>query len=160
MVAGYIIQPMKHSSSAARKARPRSNAPPGPSVFAMIQAAHQIEERLETALLASGLSLAKYGVLHALVEAREPLTLTELAERLSCVRSNITQLMDRLESDGLVRRYDDPDDRRIIRAALTALGVQRHDDGVEALESVQDQFDAQVPERHRGVLSQILSALS
>jgi DNA-binding MarR family transcriptional regulator len=151
---------MKHSSGATGKQRPARNAPTAPSVFAMIQAAHQIEDRLETALLASGLSLAKYGVLHALAEAREPLTLTELAERLSCVRSNITQLMDRLESDGLVRRYDDPDDRRIVRAALTALGVQRHDDGVEALESVQDEFDAQVPERHRATLSQILSALS
>ena len=126
----------------------------------MIQAAHQIEERLETALLKCGLSLAKYGVVHALAEAREPLTLTELAERLSCVRSNITQLMDRLEADGLVRRYDDPDDRRIIRAALTALGVQRHDEGVEALASVQGDFDAQVPERHRTALTQILTALS
>ena len=30
----------------------------------------------------------------------EPLPLSQLAERCSCVRSNITQLVDRLEADG------------------------------------------------------------
>jgi DNA-binding MarR family transcriptional regulator len=151
---------MKHPAGAPGHRRPRRNTGTELTILAVMQAGHEIENRLEGALLACGLSLAKYGVLHALAEAREPLTLTELAERLSCVRSNITQLMDRLEADGLVRRYDDPDDRRIVRAALTALGVTRHDDGVEALESVQHEFDARVPGRHRAALSQIVSALT
>lgn len=70
----------------------------------------------------AGLSMAKYFVLQALAEAGEPLTLTELAAGQHCVRSNITQLVDRLEADGLVKRVDDPADRRTIRASLTASG--------------------------------------
>ncbi|TMG94648.1 MAG: MarR family transcriptional regulator, partial [Betaproteobacteria bacterium] len=74
------------------------------------------EKRLEDALEKVGLSNAKFGALTHLVEAGEPLSLSECAARMTCVRSNITQLIDRLEADGLVRRVDDPADRRGVRA--------------------------------------------
>jgi DNA-binding MarR family transcriptional regulator len=93
--------------------------------FSIVHAARLIEERMEGALGAVGLSVAKHTALTKLQEAGEPLTLSDLAERLSCVRSNITQLVDRLESDGLVRRVADPSDRRSIRAELTDLGKER-----------------------------------
>lgn len=88
----------------------------------VIGAAHLLEARLEAALGDVGLSIAKAGALKILADAGDPLTLGELAERNSCVRSNITQLVDRLEKDGLVRRVNDPADRRLRRAALTAAG--------------------------------------
>ena len=49
-----------------------------------------------------------------------PISLSELAEKLTCVRSNVTQLVDRLEADGLAKRADDPADRRAVRAKVTA----------------------------------------
>ena len=55
-----------------------------------------------------GLSLAKLGALRHLALADEPLTLTQLAERHCCGRSNVTALIDRLEADGLVARAADP----------------------------------------------------
>ena len=58
----------------------------------------------------------------ALSDAGESLPLGQLAERLSCVKSNITQLVDRLETDGFVMRKADPGDRRTQLAALTAAG--------------------------------------
>src|SRR6266446_3479213 len=69
---------------------------------------------------AVGLSNAKFEVLSVLVAQDRPISLSELAEKLTCVRSNVTQLMDRLEADSLVKRTDDPDDRRAVRAAVTA----------------------------------------
>jgi DNA-binding MarR family transcriptional regulator len=48
--------------------------------------------------------------------------LGQLAGRLSCVKSNITQLVDRLEADGLVARKPDPNDRRTRLAVMTAAG--------------------------------------
>lgn len=88
----------------------------------VIGAAHQLEAGLEAALAKVGLSIAKAAALGILAEAGDPLTLGELAERNHCVRSNITQLVDRLEKDGLVRRVNDPADRRMRRAALTPSG--------------------------------------
>jgi len=71
------------------------------------------------------------------VEAGEPLSLSELAARLTCVRSNITQLVDRLDAEGLVRRVENPADRRSKKAAITPLGVERQSAGARALERVQ-----------------------
>ena len=98
-----------------------------------IQSLHAVESRLEAALEPLGLSLAKFGALAQLAAAGEPLPLSTLAERRACVRSNITQLVDRLEADGLVKRSDDPRDRRSVRAELTDEGRARYEAGLEAL---------------------------
>lgn len=90
--------------------------------MSLLGAAHAIEARLEAVLDPLGLSLAKLGILRALDQAPEPMSLSELATRLACVRSNITQIVDRLEKDGHVRRRADPADRRGVRAELTAGG--------------------------------------
>lgn len=111
-----------------------SRAKPGASiVFGVLGAAHMLEARLEAALGQVQLSMAKVGVLDTLTQAPEPLTLGELADRISCVRSNVTQLVDRLEADGLVRRINDPSDRRIRRAALTPAGRAACAEGIRIL---------------------------
>jgi DNA-binding MarR family transcriptional regulator len=68
------------------------------------------------------LSLAKLAELRALADAGESLPLGQLAVRLAFVKSNITQLVDRLEGDGFVSRNADPRDRRTKLAVLTAAG--------------------------------------
>jgi len=109
----------------------------GQTMFSLLHAAHAIEKRLEDALEKVGLSNAKFGALTHLVEAGEPLSLSECAARMTCVRSNITQLIDRLEADGLVRRVDDPADRRGVRAMLTPLGIERQVAGAKQVDQVQ-----------------------
>ena len=99
-------------------------------MFSLVNAGRAVEQRLEGALARVGLSLAKFGALTHLMEAGEPLNLSECAKKMTCVRSNITQLMDRLEADGLVRRFDDPQDRRAVRAAVTPLGAERQAAGI------------------------------
>jgi DNA-binding MarR family transcriptional regulator len=136
-----------------------SGRAPKPFVFSLMGAAHAVEERLEGALGAVGLSIAKYGVLQLLAEAGEPLTLSELAERSSCVRSNITQLVDRLEAEGLVQRVDDHDDRRVIRARLTRAGVDRHAAGTGAFAGVQAEVESAVSSTDRAALDRMVSKL-
>src|ERR1700736_6064122 len=97
-----------------------------PIATALVHAAHRVEARLEEALAGVGLSIAKFEALSVLVSQDRPISLSELAEKLTCVRSNVTQLVDRLEADGLVKRTDDPADRRAVRAEVTALGRERH----------------------------------
>ena len=114
---------------------------------------------MEEALGTVGLSVAKQSALTKLAEAGEPLTLSELAARLSCVRSNITQLVDRLEGDGLVRRVADPADRRTVRAALTPLGVDKQLAGAAELSRVQDDLASRVSAADRASLEGALGAL-
>ena len=108
--------------------------------FSLLGAAHAVEARIESSLSPLGLSLAKLNVLGILVSSSTPLTLGELAQKLACVRSNVTQLVDRLESDGLVRREADPADRRSIRAVVTDTGRDREKAGSIALANVQDEI--------------------
>lgn len=113
-----------------------SAAHPYPAIGRLLGAAHSIEARADAELAAVGLSLAKVGLLRHLAESREPLPLTALSERCGCVKSNITQLVDRLEGDGLVQRIPDPTDRRCILAGLTDLGRARVGEGLAILSRI------------------------
>jgi DNA-binding MarR family transcriptional regulator len=135
------------------------NGPGDALAMRLIGAAHAVEARLEAALEPLGLSLAKFGVLKGLVDAGEPLALCGLAHRLACVRSNITQLMDRLEADGLVVRAADPRDRRSIRAEITKEGRARHAAAARALVAAEREVFARLPERQREALARLVSAM-
>ncbi|WP_371671783.1 MarR family transcriptional regulator [Streptomyces sp. NBC_00289] len=52
----------------------------------------------------------------------EPLPMRKLAKKLKCEPSNVTGIVDRLESRGLVERRPDPTDRRVKVAAATDEG--------------------------------------
>ena len=91
-------------------------------LFAVLHAASSVESRVESRLAEIGLSLPKLAALHHLSQAGDSLPLGQLAERLACVKSNVTQLVDRLEADGLVTRAADPNDRRSRLAVLTESG--------------------------------------
>src|SRR5205814_7854896 len=67
------------------------------------------------------LSPVQCHVLH-LIEPGRPLPMSRLAETLSCDASNVTGLVDRLESRGLVRRRESRDDRRVKALHLTPTG--------------------------------------
>lgn len=129
------------------------------TIFALLHAVQALQDRLEDAFGGIGLSAARFGVLDQLVRAREPLPLSELAARQSCVRSNMTQLVDRLEADGLVRRVDDPADRRAVRAELTPSGQERHAQGAVLLGRVRTWFDGAVPTEDRAALERVIVAL-
>jgi DNA-binding MarR family transcriptional regulator len=62
-------------------------------------------------------------VLHIL-DPRRPLPMSRLADTLSCDASNVTGLVDRMESRGLVRRRSSTDDRRVKVLQLTATGAR------------------------------------
>jgi DNA-binding MarR family transcriptional regulator len=119
---------------------PRRRAAADDVMGALMQAAHAVEHRLERSLAEVGLSGIRLAALTQLVEAGEPVALGELAERCACVRSNITQLVDRLEAEKLVRRVDDPQDRRSLRAAITPLGRERQAAGAKKVEEVRRQL--------------------
>src|SRR5262245_59323260 len=59
-----------------------------------------------------------------LLEPDKPLPMRALAEGLCCDASNVTGLVDRLESRGLVRRRPSEGDRRVKVLVLTPTGIK------------------------------------
>jgi len=128
-------------------------------MWSLLQAAGAVESRIEGALAEVGLSGAKLAALTQLVEAGEPVSLGELAAQCACVRSNITQLVDRLESEKLVRRVADANDRRSLRAAITPLGRERQAAGARKIEAVRRQIAGALKAIDGGALARALADL-
>jgi DNA-binding MarR family transcriptional regulator len=70
---------------------------------------------------AHGLSILGFDAL-ALIEMREPITMSQLADDLGLALPNATGVVNRMEERGLVSRRDDPADRRLVRVELTDAG--------------------------------------
>jgi|SRR5262252_5049625 len=109
-------------------------------LFAVLHAAGTLEARVEARLAEVGLSLPKLAALHHLTHAGDSLPLGQLAERLACVKSNVTQLVDRLEADGLVARTADPSDRRSRLAVITEAGKSAYARGT----TIQQQSEREI----------------
>ncbi|WP_254648126.1 MarR family winged helix-turn-helix transcriptional regulator [Streptomyces sp. GbtcB6] len=102
---------------------PAAPAVPAPAqLMDQLAAAAAAYYRHFTALAAErGLTLVQGKTLSLL---REPRSMRSLADLLACDASNMTGVVDRLESRGLVRREVDPADRRIKNVLLTEAGEQ------------------------------------
>jgi DNA-binding MarR family transcriptional regulator len=104
---------------------------------ALLHTASTVQAHAELKLAAVGLSLPKLAALTAISEAGESMPLSQLAERLSCVKSNITQLVDRMETDGFVTRAAEPNDRRSRLAVLTPAGRDAYERGTRIYEETE-----------------------
>jgi MarR family transcriptional regulator, organic hydroperoxide resistance regulator len=72
------------------------------------------------------LSPAQCHLLH-LMQPGQSVPMGRLADTLACDASNVTGLVDRLESRGIVRRRPSEEDRRVKALELTAVGIRLRD---------------------------------
>lgn len=71
------------------------------------------------------LSPGRFNVLMSLFASpNHTQTLSDLGDYLVVTRANITGLVDGLVEDGLIRRIDHPEDRRVVLAQLTEKAVE------------------------------------
>jgi DNA-binding MarR family transcriptional regulator len=78
------------------------------------------------------LSPVQCHVLH-LIEPGQPIAMGRLAETLACDASNVTGLVDRLESRGLIRRQPSSADRRLKVLELTPAGARLREVVIERM---------------------------
>lgn len=90
----------------------------------------------------------------ALRELSGPMTMRELAERMSCDPSNATYVVDRLEKLGLAERRPVPGDRRAKRIVLTEDGLDLRGRLLELLG--RDSPLAALSTAEQGVLQELL----
>jgi MarR family transcriptional regulator, organic hydroperoxide resistance regulator len=84
-----------------------------------------LSQRGQLPVMAAALELspAQCRVLYV-IEPGRPVPMKQLAASLSCDASNVTGLVDRLESRGLIRRLPAKEDRRVKELDLTPTGVR------------------------------------
>ena len=99
-----------------------------------------IEKDVQRRLGVEGATLARFDVLAALDRHREGMTMGALSRALLVSNGNVTQLVQKLAKDGLVRIAPSPADRRASIVRLTSRGradfarlAAAHHDWVDAL---------------------------
>ncbi len=91
-------------------------------VNVLLAAGHQVRIAVDEALRASvGLTLRRFKVLQLLADIG-PCRLRDLADAVAVVPRTMTEMVNGLESDGLVARRSHPNDRRAVLLALTPAG--------------------------------------
>ena len=124
-----------------------------------------LERRQEEVFGRFGLSRGEVGALSALRISGPPFRLspTRLAKGLMLSSAGITSRIDRLERRGLVRRLDDPDDRRGVIIELTDEGRDVVDEAVAALaisdRQLLDRLDRAEVDQLEGLLRKLLALL-
>jgi DNA-binding MarR family transcriptional regulator len=67
-------------------------------------------------------TLPRFDLAAQLARTTDGLKMGEVSRRLMVTGGNVTGLVDQLEAEGMVERFDDPQDRRAIRIRLTDAG--------------------------------------
>lgn len=85
-----------------------------------------LQASVDEALRPHGLTFARYEALVLLsFSQRGSLPMRMMGERLQLHPTSITNIVDRLEADGLVRRLRHPSDRRTTLVEITPAGTER-----------------------------------
>ena len=113
-------------------------------------------EEYEQAAAGHSLTGAQARVLALL--AREPTPMRKVARQLKCEPSNVTGIVDRLESRGLAVRRPDPADRRVKLAAATEEGIDMADRLGAALDFAREPLAGLTPDE-RTVLRDLLQRM-
>jgi DNA-binding MarR family transcriptional regulator len=93
----------------------------------------EVERRLRDEV---DLSLALFEALHVLAQGPEDrLRMVDVTRRMCVSKSNVTQLVDKLEAQGFVARVQSPTDRRLVYAMLTERGREAAKRGEEIFNS-------------------------
>ena len=123
--------------------------------FRLLTCATLIERSVRQGLREEfGITLPKFDLLSQLDRASDGLTMGELSRRLMVTNGNVTGLIDRLVTEGLVARQPAPHDRRAQLVRLTPAGKQAFDAMIPKHQDfIADRFDGlsrtELAELHR-----------
>src|SRR5690349_11334249 len=87
----------------------------------LLRAGRAVLAQVEPRLTASGLTPTQFGVLEAILH-KGPLSQRDLSRKVLTSAGNMTDLVDKLEARGLVRRARQRTDRRAVQVELTPAG--------------------------------------
>jgi len=107
------------------------------AVTSVMRVQQVLQSAVDAALKPHGLTFARYEALVLLTFAkRGSLPMRVMGERLQLHPTSVTNIVDRLEGDGLVRRLPHPTDRRTTLAEITDAGRRRREEATTAVTEI------------------------
>jgi MarR family 2-MHQ and catechol resistance regulon transcriptional repressor len=143
------------------EAQTRSRSKPTSGVHLWLvlwKATRTLETIAQRSVEGLGMCLSDFGVLEALLH-KGPLPVSEIGAKVLLTSGSMTAAVDRLESRGLVRRKDDPKDRRARIVHLTARGRRLIREMFARHEQAMEQAVSVLPAKQRHALVRLLREL-
>jgi DNA-binding MarR family transcriptional regulator len=110
-------------------------------VTSVVRAQQLLLERIDAVLRPRGLTFARYEVLRLLSFTRDAaMPMSRLGSLLQVHPTSVTSAVDRLVAQGYVERVRSDEDKRVVRAVLTAAGRGAVEEATDALN--RDVFEA------------------
>ncbi|ASR39614.1 MarR family transcriptional regulator [Prauserella marina] len=107
------------------------------AVTGLMRVQQIVQSAVDGALKGHGLTFARYEALVLLTFAKKTnLPMRVMGERLQLHPTSVTNIVDRLERDGLVKRVPHPTDRRTTLVEITDDGRQRREEATKAVTSI------------------------
>ncbi len=107
------------------------------AVTSIMRVQQILQSAVDGALRPHGLTFARYEALVLLTfSKRGSLPMRVMGERLQLHPTSVTNIVDRLEADGMVKRIPHPTDRRTTLAEITELGRERRAEATKAVTSI------------------------
>lgn len=124
----------------------------------LVHASHALRRRWMASLEPWGVSPHEFRALRAAAD-HEPARLSDLADRLRIANRSVTEVVDSLESKGLVQRSPSPTDRRAIVVSLTDEGERMMAELADSRTAAGASFLEPLDERERATLRALLARL-
>jgi DNA-binding MarR family transcriptional regulator len=134
---------MKKATESADKRR-RSPCPEEATFLELLRTTDMLSRRLVQVLKPEDLSSTQYNVLRILRGSPAGLPCGEIGNRMITRDPDITRLLDRLEKRGLISRWRDDKDRRVVMARITPAGLK-----------LLARLDEPIQEAHRNLLGHL-----
>ncbi len=125
----------------------------------MIEIIKKYQFRDRNQLTSSGISVSQCYVLETL-NRHDALTVNELAEKMHLSISTITRVVEPLVKKQLVRREEDPEDRRVRLISLTPKGRIAFKESWQSVFESEKIILANFPPEHREMLVDLLKKLN
>jgi DNA-binding MarR family transcriptional regulator len=139
---------------------PRTGEDPIEVVARIFRYSTYLERRVGTAFATAGLSRNEADLLAALLRSPERLVPpSRLAAALICSTGTMTNRLDRLEKARLIRRHDDPSDRRGVLIELTAQGRKTISAAITARDAIRSELVPGLTASERRQLATLLRKL-
>jgi DNA-binding MarR family transcriptional regulator len=137
------MQCMKERSQPGNQGR-RAACPEEGAFLDLLRTCDLLSRGPAQVIKAEDLSPTQYNVLRILRGAPDGLPCGEIADRMITRDPDVTRLLDRLEKRGLISRWREAKDRRVVQARITAEGLK-----------VLARLDEPIQQMHRGQLGHL-----
>jgi len=111
------------ASSSSRSKRRGAACPEEAAFLDLLRTCDLLSRTPAQVLRVEDLSATQYNVLRILRGARDGLPCGEIANRMITRDPDVTRLLDRLEKRGLIARWRESKDRRVVLARITPEGL-------------------------------------